>query len=283
MRLTRNWIPCLLVSVVLAAAGCRSQDQAAADNTSGTLSPNQAKAAVGDVAIGHQLGADGTIAADQKGNKFSPGQPIFVAIAIGSAPVGTPVTVDWYGPDGQQLATDQKTVTRNQSELSFASKDTTGWAPGDDHVDISVGGQKVDTERFAIAAPEKAEATGGTKPGDAISGVTVGHQLGADGSIAADQQGKNFVPGQPVFIAFRSGSAPAGTVVEIDWFGPDNQKLGSDQKQIDPGQSAMHFASTSTGNWGLGDYRADLLVNGQKADTEHFSIVNAKKADKAGR
>ena len=283
MGLTRNWIPCLLVSVVLAAAGCRSQDQAAADNTSGTLSPSQAKAAVGDVAIGHQLGADGTIAADQKGNKFSAGQPVFVAIAIGTVPVSTPVTVDWYGPDGQQLATDQKTVTRKQSELSFASKDTTGWAPGDYHVDVSVGGQKVDTQRFDIAAPEKAEAAGGTKPGDAISDITVGHQLGADGGIAADQQGKNFAPGQPVFVAFRSGSAPAGTVVEIDWFGPDNQKLGSDQKQIDPGQSAMHFTTTGTGNWGLGDYHADLLVNGQKADTEHFSIVSAAKADKAGR
>jgi hypothetical protein len=283
MRLTRYWIPCLLVSVVVAAAGCRSQDQAAADNTSGTLSPSAAKAAIGEVAIGHQLGADGTIAADQKGNNFSAGQPVFIAFTIGKAPAGTPVTVDWSGPNNQQLATDQKTVTRGQEGMSFASKDTTGWGPGDYHVDISVGGQKVDTERFSIKAPENAEGAGGTKPGDAISDVTVGHQLGADGSIAADQQGKNFVPGQPVFVALRSGSAPAGTVIEIDWFGPDNQKLGSDQKQVDPGQGVTHFATTSTGSWGLGDYHADLLVNGQKADTEHFSIVNAKKADKAGR
>ena len=161
MRLTRNWIPCLLVAVVLAAAGCRSQDQAAADNTPGTLTPIQAKAAVGDVAIGHQLGADGAIAADQKGNKFSAGQPVFVAVAIGTAPVGTPLTVDWYGPDGRQLATDQKTVTRNQSELSFASKDTAGWGLGDYHVDVTLGGQKVDTERFAIAAPDAPEKTEG--------------------------------------------------------------------------------------------------------------------------
>jgi hypothetical protein len=271
--------------VLVAAAGCRSQDQAAADNASGTMSPSAAKAAIGDVTIGHQLGANGMIAADQKGNNFPAGQPIFVAFTIGKAPAGTPVTADWYGPNNQQLATDQKTVTRGQSSMSFASKDTTGWGAGDYHVDLSVSGQKVDTERFEIVAPEKAEGagTGATKPGDAISDVTVGHQLGADGSIAADQQGKNFVPGQPVFVAFHSGSAPAGTVVEIDWFGPDNQKLGSDQKQIDPGQSVTHFATTSTGNWGLGDYHADLLVNGQKADTEHFSIVNAKKADKTGR
>src|ERR1700688_773055 len=157
MRLNHTWIPCLLVAVLVAAAGCRSQDQAAADNTSGTMSPGAAKAAVGDVTIGHQLGANGTIAADQKGNNFPAGKPIFVAFTIGKAPAGTPVTVDWYGPNNQQLATDQKTVTRGQSAMNFAAKDTTGWGSGDYHVDLSVGGQKVDTERFSIVAAEQAE------------------------------------------------------------------------------------------------------------------------------
>jgi len=278
---TLNWIACLLVAVLIAAAGCRSQDQAAADNN-GAMTPSQAKAAVGEVTVGHQIGADGTIAGDQKGNNFTAGQPVFVAFTIGKAPAGTPVTIDWYGPDNQQLASDQKLLSRGQSNMSFSSKDTSGWGQGDYHLDISVGGQKIDTQRFGIVAPDKAETTA-TKAGDAVSDVKVGHQLAADGSIAAGREGKNFVPGQPIYIALRSGNAPAGTNVEIEWYSPDNLKLLSDQQQVKPGESAMHFTSKQTGSWGLGDYRADLLVNGQKVDTEHFSIVNENQADRSGR
>ena len=284
MKTTLRWIPCLLLAaLVVGGAGCRSQDQAAADNTNppGTLTPSQAKAALGEVAVGHQLSADGSIAGDQKGNNFTAGQPVNVAFMIGKAPAGTGVTFDWYGPNGQQLAHDQKVVRRGQSMMSF-TKSTNGWGPGDCHVDISIGGQKVDTERFSIVAPDKAENTA-TKPGSAVADVTVGHQLGADGAIAAGQDGKNFVPGQPVFVTFNSGSAPAGTTVTVEWYGPDDQKLLTDQQQVKSGQSTMHFASNRTSGWGLGDYRIDLLVNGQKVDTEHFNVVNENKADKTSR
>jgi hypothetical protein len=281
---TLKWmILCLFAAVSIAAAGCHSQDQAAADNN-GVMSPSQAKAAIGEVTLGHQVGADGTIAGDQKGNRFTAGQPVFVSFMIGKAPAGTPVTVDWYGPNNQQVGSEPKVVSRGESAMTSSAKDTSAWAPGDYHVDVSVGGQKVDTERFSVVAPENAENTA-TKPGDAIGDVKVGHQLGADGTIAAGEESKKFVPGQPVYIVFRSGSAPEGTNIEIEWYGPDNQKLLTDQLQVKPGDSVMHFASGRNGGWGLGDYHADLLVNGQKVDTERFSVVDETKADKtkAGR
>jgi hypothetical protein len=282
MKVTLKSMPFLLVAMLLAVAGCRQQEQASADNTNPAgMSQSEAKQAIADITVGHQVAADGSIAADQKGNNFGPGQPVYIAFKIGKAPTGTLVTVDWFGPDGQQLASDQKTVARGNSEMSFPSKDTSAWGPGDYHSDISVAGQKVDTERFSIVAQDQAENTA-TKPGNAVSDVTVGHRLGADGSIAAGQEGKNFVTGEPVVIAYKAGSAPPGTSVAIEWYGPDNQKLGSDQKQVVGGEIMLHFAA-STGDWGLGDYRADLLVNGQKVDTEHFSIVNRNKADKSGK
>ncbi|HEV3455285.1 MAG TPA: hypothetical protein VHG32_01935 [Thermoanaerobaculia bacterium] len=167
MKGTRYWIPCLLIAVLTAAAGCRSQDQAAADNGNpGVMTPSQAKLATGEVTIGHQVGADGTIAGDQKGNNFNAGQPVFIAFKIGQAPAGTPVVITWYGPSGQPIASDQKVVSSGESAMTFSSKDTSVWGPGDYHVDISVGGQKVDTERFGIVAPDKAENTA-TKAGDA--------------------------------------------------------------------------------------------------------------------
>ena len=44
----------------------------------------------------------------------------------------------------------------------------------------------------------------------------------------------------------------------------------------------MHFAVPNTSGWRKGDYRADVSVNGQKVDTERFSIVDRDKADKHG-
>jgi len=277
------WTLCFVLAPLVALCGCRSQDQAAADNggNPAAMTASQAKAAVAEVVIGHQLAADGTIAADQKGNNFQAGQPVIVALKIGQAPVGTPVTIDWYGPNNQELANDQLTVPSGAQALHFTAKDTSSWGPGDYHADLSLGGQKVDTERFSIAAPDKAADNSANKPSNDVANVSIGHQLGADGSIAAGQDGKNFVPGQPVFLSMQTGSAPAGTTIEVDWFGPNGQQLGSDQQKVAAGDAITHFANKKTHEWGLGDYRADVMVNGQKVDTEHFSVVNANHADKA--
>jgi hypothetical protein len=246
------------------------------------LTPAQAKAVTGDVAVGHQLDADGTIAGPEKGNNFTAGQPVVVTILVGRAPVGTPVTIRWVAPDGQQLGTDQRSVAKGNEVLNFTAKDTSAWVKGDYSVDLSVGGQKVDTERFSVEGAEQAAASssGQAVSAKAVSDVTVGHQLGAAGSIASGEQGKNFKPGQPVYVALATAGAVPGTTVEVDWYGPNDQKLGSDQKQIAAGDAQIHFAATQTASWSAGDYRADVLVNGEKVDSEHFSIVKTgAKAD----
>lgn len=273
-RFSLAWL--IVAALPLAAAACHSNDAAAPP---GDMSASQAKAAIGEVTVGHQAGADGQIAADQKGRDFTPGQPVVIAFKIGKAPAGTTVHIDWVGPNGEALGSDDKIATNGQSNMSFTSKDTTAWGKGDYHADILVANQKVDTEKFGIVDASKNEATA-TKPKNAISDVTVGHRLGADGTIAAEEKGKNFIPGQTVFIAFKAGDSPTGTSVHIAWVGPNGQDLGSEDKQVSAGQTNMHFEARKTGEWGLGDYHADLSVGSDKVDTENFSIVNANKADK---
>src|ERR1700753_97809 len=88
-----RWIPFLLAAAA-ASAGCQARDRAAADSNTGAptaMTANQAKASVSDITSGHQAAADGSIASDQKGNNFSQGQPVIIAMKIGKAPVGTPV------------------------------------------------------------------------------------------------------------------------------------------------------------------------------------------------
>jgi hypothetical protein len=276
LRLLMPWL--LVAAMPLGVGACRAHEEAAAP-APGETTPGEAKASISEVKVGHELGADGKIAADQKGTKFAPGEPVIVAFQIGKAPAGTVVHVDWVGPNDQPLGGDDKTVAAGDSAMSFTTKDTSGWGKGDYRADLSVGGQKVDTERFSITDAGKADAAA-TKPKHAISNVTVGHQLAADGSIAPKEKGKDFQPGQPVYIAFMAGDAPAGTVIHIAWVGPNGQDLGGEDKPVAAGQTYMNFAAAKTSGWGLGDYHADLSTGGEKVDTAHFSIVNAKKADK---
>jgi hypothetical protein len=108
----------------------------------------------------------------------------------------------------------------------------------------------------------------------AIGDVAVGHQVAADGLMTGDQKGNNFTAGQPVIVAFRIGRAPVGTLVHLDWSGPGNQTLGGDEKSVSRGQTTMSFTKVTTG-WGKGTYGADLYVDGNKVDTEHFEIVDS--------
>jgi hypothetical protein len=274
----------LLAALPLAALACQSSTEANNTNRN-EMTAAQAKASVNDVSIGHQLGADGSIAADQKGNKFSPGQTVYISVQAGKAPAGTTVGAEWFGPDGQPLGNEVKTLKKGDSALTFASKDTSGWGKGNYHADVAVANQKVDSQKFSVS-PENADSSASgpsTSPEDAINTVTVGHQLAADGSIAGYQKNPKFKPGLPVFVAFNVGGAPAGTIVHIDWMGPNGEKLLSDDKQVSPGQTNMSFTVRDTRAWEGGDYRADLTVAGQKVDSEHFKVAGGNGAGQHGK
>ncbi len=268
----------LLLAASLVAVACQSRTDAEGNPTMGRL---MAKRALTDVTVGHQLAADGSIAADQKGKSFKPGEIVYVTFDIAKAPAGTVVEVNWIGPDGKPVGSDTETVRSGQNYMNFASPDTSSWAQGNYHANITLGDRKVDGASFSIVEPGK-EDKPATKPENAVSDAAIGHQLGAGGMIAADQQGKYFAPGDPVILAFKVGEAPAGTQVHVDWIGPDGKKVVSQDSQVARGNEYMHFAVPNTSGWSKGDYRAEVVVNGEKVDSERFSLVERSKADKHG-
>ena len=54
--------------------------------------------------------------------------------------------------------------------------------------------------------------------------MTVGHKVGADGTIAEADQGDDFAPGDAVYVAMKVGDAPAGSQVKVVWYGPGDAK-----------------------------------------------------------
>lgn len=113
-----------------------------------------------------------------------------------------------------------------------------------------------------------------------IDDVTIGHEVGADGTIPTGKTGDDFAPGQPIHIAMKVADAPAGSAVKVAWFGPNETKIGEEQKNVPTGAQTLTFSATDTKSWAKGDYRAEVWVGDEKVNTQQFQIVDAAGAGK---
>jgi hypothetical protein len=113
-----------------------------------------------------------------------------------------------------------------------------------------------------------------------IDDVTIGKQVSSDGTIAAQDQGDDFAPGQTVHMAMKVADAPAGSAVKVVWFGPGEQRIGEQVKQVETGAQYMTFETPDTSSWKKGDYRAEVWIGDEKVNTQQFQIVDADKAGK---
>ncbi|MEO8379810.1 MAG: hypothetical protein ABI779_09120 [Acidobacteriota bacterium] len=132
------------------------------------------------------------------------------------------------------------------------------------------------------------EIAGTTSPNDLnpvaaqsyIDDVTIGHELGADGTVPAGQGGDDFAPGQPIHIAMKVKDAPAGAAVKLVWYGPNETKINEEQKDVPAGATTLAFSATNTAAWAKGDYRAEVWIGDEKVNTQQFQIVDAAGAGK---
>ena len=161
----------LLALLVIAglpfAAGCKSGENAAADDADDTatqttesevagvnqandLNPVEAQTMVDDVTIGHKVGADGTIAVADQGDDFGPGDPVYVTMKVGDAPAASKVKVAWFGPGEVKIAEEEKDVVTGATYLTFEATNTASWAKGDYRAEVWIGDEKVNTQQFQI-------------------------------------------------------------------------------------------------------------------------------------
>ena len=111
-----------------------------------------------------------------------------------------------------------------------------------------------------------------------IDDVTIGKQVGADGMIATENQGDDFAPGETVHLTMNVADAPAGSSVKVVWFGPGEQQVGEQVKQVETGAKYLTFETADTNSWQKGDYRAEVWVGDEKVNTQQFQIVDADDA-----
>ncbi len=112
-----------------------------------------------------------------------------------------------------------------------------------------------------------------------IDDVTIGHEVGPDGTIPAGKTGDDFAPGHAVNIAMKVKDAPAGTAVKVVFYGPGEKNVGEETKTVAAGQTFLVFKKDTAG-WPKGDYRAEVWTGDEKVNTQQFQIVDAAGAGK---
>ena len=107
-----------------------------------------------------------------------------------------------------------------------------------------------------------------------IDDVTIGSELAADGSMVAGKTGDDFAPGQPIHLTMEVGDAPPSSAVKVVWYGPNETKIGEEDKPVVAGQKYLTFTATDTASWAKGDYRAEVWIGDEKVNTQQFQIVD---------
>lgn len=149
------------------------------------------------------------------------------------------------------------------------------------------GAEVDDLNETAVLTSEQ-EVAGAEQPGDLnpveaqtmVDDVTIGKKVGGDGMIAAEDQGDDMAPGDPVYITMKVGDAPAGSEVKVAWYGPGETKIKDDAKTVTQGESYMTFEATDTASWQKGDYRAEIWIGDEKVNQQDFQIVDKSETGK---
>jgi hypothetical protein len=145
---------------------------------------------------------------------------------------------------------------------------------------------EVDDQDDTATQATETEVPGTNQPGDLnpmeaqahVDDVTIGRQVGADGTIPADAQGDDFAPGEPIVVAMNVGDTPAGSAVKVVWYGPGETKIGEEEKTVQAGQSHLSFNASDTTSWQKGDYRAEVWTGDEKVNEQQFQIVDKSEA-----
>jgi hypothetical protein len=140
----------------------------------------------------------------------------------------------------------------------------------------------------AVTATTEHEIAGTSNPNDLsparaqrmIDDVTIGHKLEADGTIAQANQGDDFAPGDPIYLAMKVADAPATSKVKVAWYGPGDAKIDDQEKAVPQGAKYLSFEKSNTRTWAKGDYHAEIWVGDEKVDTQRFNITDKSKAGK---
>jgi hypothetical protein len=129
------------------------------------------------------------------------------------------------------------------------------------------------TETGTTATRTDADRTGmgDTGPGaEWVSSVRLGREINAEGGVPIGSASSTFRTGEPIYIAMEIDERPPQGDVRVVWFGPTNNQIGEDTRQVQP-DTVINFRAPDGINQ-PGEYRVDVMAGNALVKTERFTI-----------
>jgi hypothetical protein len=105
--------------------------------------------------LGTGLSPDGDVTGPT--TSFASGQPVYTGLKVDALSPGTTLRLQWIGPQGSTLGTDELVVPPDARVITLSAKDTSGWAPGSYRLQVAVGGADAGSKPFSIAQKTAAD------------------------------------------------------------------------------------------------------------------------------
>ena len=156
-----------LVAIPLLAAGCGPSRPAVNEQArtepqqqppavpAGSPAAEASKVVIDSIELGTGLSPDGDITGEA--TSFASGQPVFAGVKVDALSPGTTLRLQWIGPQGSALGTDELMVPPDARVITLSAKDTSGWAPGSYRLQVAVGGADAGSKPFSISQKTTAD------------------------------------------------------------------------------------------------------------------------------
>ena len=127
-----------------------------------------------------------------------------------------------------------------------------------------------------VATPPVAGTTAGTMgtttpPATSlvISSVDLGNAVGADHKVT--KPGTSFAKADTIHASVATDGSKASTVT-ARWTFQDGQVVHTEDKSVPAGPQVTDFSISKPDGWPAGDYKLEILVDGNVAQTKDFSV-----------
>ena len=104
-----------------------------------------------------------------------------------------------------------------------------------------------------------------------VADVELGKGVGSDGSVRdlTDDFGVN----DTVVVAVKTTGTASGARLTARWTFQDNQVVSEDSRTISPrGDAWTEFHVSKAGGWPKGNYKVQVLLNGNQVDSKDFEV-----------
>jgi hypothetical protein len=119
---------------------------------------------------------------------------------------------------------------------------------------------------------EKAPAPIGTQSkGVEVEHVKLGNALGSDKTIVEEKE--EFRPNDTIYVSVETEGTAQNATMTARWLYGDNQVIEETSQQIVPKDAvATEFHVQKPDGWPAGEYKVEILLNGEKVATEDFEV-----------